>query len=232
MPIVSLQCKPFLLLVCTLFITLSPFQAKSEVTTKYQQVIDKSSDLIQSFSADPNLSWMKNNIKQARAVFILPKLTKSGFIATVAGGTGVLLARNTRSNTWSYPAFYTLGKLSLNLHFGTDRSEIILLVMNLKGLKALLQPACKLGTDVTLAAGPIAAVHDTEAKKADILFFRRSIDSSDPIDIHGDIIAPRKKWNNRYYKKPVDADDILLRNSVTDEAADKLREQLSKTDSL
>jgi lipid-binding SYLF domain-containing protein len=227
MPKITFPVK-LTILVC--FIIFQPFCTATAETAKksiYQDLIDKSSSVARSFMDDANMVWFKKNSAKARAIFILPELEKSGLILTFSGGNGVLLARNTRTGLWSYPAFYTLGQASLDLQFGTDRSETILLIMTLKGLKALLTPGCKLGSDISIAPGPIAVAAEAEAEQVDILFFRRTIGSSEIIPVTGAIIAPRDDWNSSYYGKPVSLDDILLRNNVKNETADSLRQEFS-----
>src|SRR5947209_8073004 len=63
-------------------------------------------------------------IRQARAVMIVPKLLKGGFIVGGEGGEGVLLARE--RGGWSDPAFYSIGAASLGLQAGVQQSVMIL----------------------------------------------------------------------------------------------------------
>ena len=227
MPRLSISVNFIFLFFFFLANTAPTSQALAEKKSEYQTNIEKSLTVAQTFMKDPNLVWFKKHISKARAIFIIPELEKTGVILIFSGGNGVVLARETATGQWSYPAFYTLGKISPGFQLGTDRSETILMVMTLKGLKALLKPACKLGKDVTIAPGPVGVRPGVESKNSDILFFRRSVGSSSNITTKGAIIAPRDKWNHTFYGKPVAPDDILLRNSVKNEAADNLRQLLS-----
>ncbi len=216
-----------LLVFVVFYLHVSVGESTAAQASQYQELIDKSSTVAKSYMTDPHLNWFRNNVRHARAIYIIPELEKKGFFLTFTGGNGVMLARNTRKGQWSYPAFYTLGNVSLNLQFGNARSEIILMVMTLKGLKAILQGECKLGKDVTISAGPIGLPINTQADDVDILFFRRSINSSADLSVDKTILAARNNWNQIYYGKPVDPDDILLRDAVNNESADTLRQILS-----
>jgi hypothetical protein len=64
---------------------------------------------------------MRGGRCKARAVLIVPRLLKGGFVVAGEGGQGVLLVRgpcNTRNN----PAFYGIGSVSFGLQAGLSRS--------------------------------------------------------------------------------------------------------------
>ncbi len=95
-------------------------------------------------------------IRRAKAVLIVPRLIKGGFIVGGEGGDGVLMAR--RRNGWSDPAFYVIGAASFGLQVGLEQSEMILLVMSEKGLNGIMHDQFKIGaqagiTVVTLGSG-------------------------------------------------------------------------------
>ncbi|RUM36494.1 MAG: hypothetical protein DSY58_05210 [Desulfobulbus sp.] len=227
MSLFSLRRYHLLLPMTFLLVALFVRQSHAEEISQIQEVIEKSSATAQSFIADINFNGFKRTAGKARAMLIVPKLDKIGFILGATGGTGVLLAHDMVSGKWSYPVFYTIGSISMDIQFGSDTSEIIFLVMTVKGLKALLNTQCKLGKDVILAAGPMSSASDTATKKADILYFRRGLEASGSFSLNGAIIAPRNSWNTLYYKKAVDPADILLRHLSSNPQADALLETLS-----
>ena len=197
---------------------LSNVEAKS---ADPQALVLKSNAVFQSFMADADMVWFHENIGKARAVFIVPQMLRGGFIVGGSGGSGVLLAREEKTGFWTYPAFYTMGSMSIGLQVGTDTSEIVLMVMTEKGFNAMLSTEFKLGADVTVAAGPIGA--STRAQTADVLAFGRSKGVVGGVSIEGAVISPRDKWNEAYYGKPVGPVDILVRHAVTNPQADQLR---------
>ncbi len=186
-----------------------------------QALVSKSNAVFKSFMADGNMVWFRNNINNAKAIFIVPQMLRGGFIVGGSGGSGVLLARDSQSKTWSYPAFYTMGSVSIGLQIGADASEIILMVMTQKGLNAMLSTEFKLGADVAVAAGPVGA--SAKAQTADVLAFGRSKGAFGGVSIEGAVISPRDKWNNAYYGKAVGPVDILIKRTVSNPQADPLR---------
>lgn len=212
-----------LLLSLSLALPLPNADASSD-SADVQALVLKSSAVFKSFMADPNMVWFHNNVDQARGIFIVPQMLRGGFIIGGSGGSGVLLTRDLKTGAWSYPAFYTMGSVSIGLQIGADASEIVMMIMTEKGLNAMLSTEFKLGADVSVAAGPVGA--SAKAQIADVLAFGRSKGAFGGVSIEGAVIAPRDKWNSAYYGQPVGPIDILIRHSVTNPQADQLRNSM------
>ena len=195
--------------------------AKASDSSEAQSLVLKSTAVFKSFMADSNMTWFHNNAHRARAIFIVPQMIRGGFIVGGSGGSGVLLGRDMKTDAWSYPAFYTMGSVSIGLQIGADASEIVLMVMTEKGLNAMLSTEFKLGADVAVAAGPVGA--SAKAQTTDVLAFGRSKGAFGGVSIEGAVIAPRDKWNSAYYGKPTGPVDVLIQRSVTNPQADPLR---------
>jgi len=193
---------------------------------KPQELVAKGTAVFKSFMQDPNMTWFRDNVHRARGIFIVPQMLRGGFIIGGSGGSGMLLARDRKTGEWSYPAFYTMGSVSLGLQIGADASEIILMVMTQKGLDAMLSTEFKLGADVSVAAGPAGA--SAKAQVADVLAFGRSKGLFGGVSIEGALIAPRYDWNESYYHAPVSPVDILIRHKAKNPQADALRSILPK----
>ncbi len=211
-------------ITCIALFTASAGQAGDY--SKPQELVAKGTAVFKSFMQDPNMEWFRNNVQNAKGVFIVPQMLRGGFIIGGSGGSGLLVARDPKTGEWSYPAFYTMGSVSLGLQIGADASEIILMVMTDKGINAMLSTEFKLGGDVSVAAGPVGA--SAKAQTADILAFGRSKGLFGGISIEGAVVAPRYKWNNAYYNTQVGPVDILIKKTVKNPQADELRAALPK----
>jgi len=218
---------PFLFLPLFFLLALSLVRpASAEDFGKPQELVIKGTLVFKSFMQDPNMAWFRNNVHRARGIFIVPQMLRGGFIIGGSGGSGILVARDRKTGEWSYPAFYTMGSVSLGLQIGADVSEIILMVMTQKGLDAMLSTEFKLGADVSVAAGPAGA--SAKAQLADVLAFGRSKGLFGGVSIEGALIAPRNDWNEAYYHAPVTPVDILIKRTVKNPQADILRSILPK----
>ncbi len=198
--------------------------ARASDLSDAQSLVLKSTAVFKSFMSDSNMSWFHKNAYRARAFFIVPQMLRGGFIVGGSGGSGVVLSRDQKTGVWSYPAFYTMGSVSIGLQIGADASEIILMVMTEKGLNAMLSTEFKLGADVAVAAGPIGA--SAKAQTADVLAFGRSKGAFGGVSIEGAVIAPRDKWNSAYYGQPVGPVEVLIKRLVKNPQADPLRKAM------
>lgn len=193
---------------------------------KPQELVAKGTSVFKSFMQDPNMEWFRNNVYQAKGIFIVPQMLRGGFIIGGSGGSGILVAQDNKTGEWSYPAFYTMGSVSFGLQIGADASEIILMVMTDKGINAMLSTEFKLGGDVAVAAGPVGA--SAKAQTADILAFGRSKGLFSGISIEGAVVAPRYEWNNNYYQTQTGPVNILIKRTEKNPQADDLRSALPK----
>ncbi len=221
MRIAAPQAGLVVALLLTIFLVFPLSSSKASDLSDAQALVLQSSASFNSFMADSNMTWFRKNAHRARALFIVPQMIRGGFIVGGSGGSGVLLARDSKTGKWSYPAFYTMGSISIGLQIGADASEIILMIMTEKGLNAMLSTEFKLGADVAVAAGPVGA--SAKAQTADVLAFGRSKGAFGGLSIEGAVIAPRNKWNSAYYGKPVGPVDVLIRRTVQNPQADALR---------
>ncbi len=211
-------------MLLTLTLAFPPSSAKASDSTDAQSLVLKSTAVFKSFMADSNMTWFHNNAHRARAIFIVPQMIRGGFIVGGSGGSGVVLHRDMKTGTWSYPAFYTMGSVSIGLQIGADASEIVMMIMTEKGLNAMLSTEFKLGADVAVAAGPVGK--SAKAQTADVLAFGRSKGAFGGVSIEGAVIAPRDKWNSAYYGKPVGPVEILIKRQVNNPQADPLRKAM------
>jgi len=223
----QLQKNRLPLFIATMtLIVLTATAARAQDFSKPEELVLKGEAVFKSFMADPNMGWFRDNIGNAKGIFIVPQMLRGGFFIGGSGGSGALLAQDKKTGKWSYPAFYTMGSVSFGMQIGADSSEIILMVMTDKGMQAMLSTEFKLGGDVALAAGPVGA--SAKAQTVDILAYGRSKGAFVGIAIDGAVIAPRYEWNNSYYSKDVLLTDILINQTVRNPQADNLRAALPK----
>jgi SH3 domain-containing YSC84-like protein 1 len=176
---------------------------------------------LSGFLNDPDMPWLRNNFKRAKAVLIAPQITRAGFIIGGSGGRALVLARNPKTGKWSGPAFYVLVTGSVGFQAGVSVSETVSLVMTAKGLDSLLSNSFKMGGDVSVAAGPIG----TGAKSdlvADFISFSRSKGIYGGLNLDGTVASTSDEWNRIYYGRAVTVTDILYRESVHNKQANEL----------
>jgi SH3 domain-containing YSC84-like protein 1 len=191
-----------------------------------EELVNDARETIMRFTSDPNMDWFRDNAREAMGLLVVPRLWRGGFFFGGSGGSGVLLARDPQTGTWSYPAFYTIGAVSVGPQVGAEAAEVVLMIMTQRGLDSMLATSVKLGADVSIAAGPVGA--GAKAATTDILAYSRSKGFYGGATVEGAVIAARDSWNEAYYGRPVRPLDILLRREAKNAQADLLRQEVTR----
>lgn len=219
---------PFTVLVvalATVFCT--PATAQDDA----QQVLVVQAALtINDFLNDQTMAYLRNNIRYAKGVLIIPSLFKAAFWVGGSGGRGVLMVRDPRTNEWSGPAFYTIGGGSLGIQFGASSSEVVMMVMTQKGIESLYATTFKLGGGASVAAGPVGIGAEGATApnlSADFLSFARSKGAFIGAALDGSVISVSSEDNQAYYGQPARPVDVFEKKAVRNPGADKLRAQLA-----
>lgn len=206
-------------------------QASAGSAAEQEALVEKARFTFESFIADPDLSWFRDNVKEAKAILIFPQIIKGAFFVGGSGGSGVLLVRDEKTGKWSQPAFYTVGSGSFGLQFGGQAAETVLMIMTPKGIEALYSSSFKLGGDVAVAAGPVGVRAEGSTPmnlSADYISFARSKGAFIGFSLEGAVIATRDKWNEAYYGKAVSPVDIIVKGGVNNPQSAKLRAAVAK----
>ncbi|MGW8187721.1 MAG: lipid-binding SYLF domain-containing protein [Desulfobacterales bacterium] len=223
--------RTYCIVVCTVVVgmffgsLLSP--AISAEATDEQLLVDKARITFESFMSDSNMSFLKEHLKEAKGILIVPSLLKAGFIFGGSGGSGVLIVNDAKKGQWSQPAFYTIGSVSFGLQIGGESAEVIMMVRTQKAVDKLLTSSFKLGGDTSVAAGPVGVGAKSNVM-ADIFSFSRSQGAFAGLALDGSVITTRDKWNAAYYGKPVSPVDILVTHSVSNPGSAELRQTVAK----
>jgi len=149
--------------------------------------------------------------KKAECVVVIPSLKKAGFIVGAEGGDGVLSCR--QGPRWGAPVFMELTKGSVGLQAGVQATQLVLVIMNRRGLEKLLSNKVTLGTDASVAAGPVGrtASASTDAQlTAEMLSYSRSKGLFAGIDLSGGSLRPDKDANIRAYGADAVPRDVAL----------------------
>jgi SH3 domain-containing YSC84-like protein 1 len=126
----------------------------------------------------------------AQCVAVVPNMVK---IAVGFGGNhgkGVATCRT--ANGWSAPAPFSITGGSWGLQIGGQAIDLVMMVMNQKGMDALLSSKFKIGADASAAAGPVGRQGEaaTDWKmKSEVLTYSRARGVFAGIDLSGSKIS-------------------------------------------
>ena len=214
------KVKPILkeLLVAAL-IALSPACAIAQA--EQRTLVTSAKVTLSDFIGDPDMNWLRANLGSAKAVFIAPEIIKAAFVVGGSIGHAVALVRDSKTGSWTGPAFYTLATASVGLQAGISSSDVVTLVMTDVGLQRLLSGTPHMGGDASLAVGPIGRDSRTELI-TDFVSFSRAEGAYIGLDLAGTSITPANDWNQLYYGRVVGISEILVPNGVHNTQADEL----------
>ncbi|MCI0422370.1 MAG: hypothetical protein L0312_24635, partial [Acidobacteria bacterium] len=208
-----------------------PAAAKKEATApkagEVQPLVDAALKTFQGFMRDKNYEYLHNNIKNANAVLIYPRVLKAGFVLGGSGGTGVLVARDATTGNWSQPAFYTIGSVSFGLQIGGESAEVIMMVMTQRAVDSLFTTSVKLGGDTSVAAGPYGAGAKSNVTTA-FVSFAKSKGLYAGMNLEGSAVDVREGLNKDYYGQAVTPVQIIVEKKVSNKGSAGLREALKK----
>ena len=160
----------------------------------------------------PDTAIPRAILDKATAVAIFPSTVKAGFIFGGHRGKGVISARNEQGE-WSTPAFLTLTGGSFGLQIGGQSVDLILVIMNRRGLEKLLRNEFKIGGDASAVVGPLG--RDLEAStdltlRAEILSYSRTRGLFAGITLKGSTIRADRDANERFYDYPFGSGQLVL----------------------
>jgi len=111
---------------------------------------------------------------------------------------------------------------NFGFQLGGQATDFVLVVMNAKGAKKLLQSRSKLGADASVAGGPVGRTAEgaTDVQlQAEILTYSRSRGLFAGLSLEGQVLTQDNDGNQRLYGRKVDARDILFKSVVEPPAA-------------
>jgi lipid-binding SYLF domain-containing protein len=153
-------------------------------------------------------------LEKAECVIVIPSMTKIALGVGGSYGRGAMVCRSgkTFSGPWGAPAMYALDGGSFGLQLGAESTDVILLVMNNRGLDALLGSKVKLGANLSAAAGPKGrnAEASTDATlRAEILSYSRSRGLFAGVSLEGTSLRPDDDANRQVYGRKITARAIV-----------------------
>jgi lipid-binding SYLF domain-containing protein len=201
----------------------APLAAQAQ--SSQQVTVDGARKVLADLRHDKAFGNAAQLLRQARAVFIVPKLIKGGFIVGGEGGNGVIMVRN--KGGWSAPAFYAIGAASFGLQAGLQQSELIMLIMTQKGVDGVLHDNFKIGAQagisvVTLGSGVEGAIGG--ASPPDVVVWSSSTGLYGGLTVDGSVIRAQPNMDSEFYGRKVSSRDVLFGNLDSPHAAVLRRE--------
>lgn len=171
---------------------------------------ESSANVLNEIMSAPDKGIPEEILGSARCVAVVPSLLKGGFILGGAHGKGFATCRT--ADGWSAPAPFTVTGGSFGLQIGIQGVDLVMLIMNEKGMQALLSSKFKLGADASAAAGPVGrhAEASTDWKmRAEVLTYSRARGLFAGVTVNGAAIHQDEDATRELYGRLVPFKTIL-----------------------
>jgi SH3 domain-containing YSC84-like protein 1 len=158
----------------------------------------------------PDKGIPRDLLEKAQCVIIVPGLKKAGFVFGADYGKGYALCRH--EGTWTGPAAITLGGGSFGAQIGLESTDVVMLVMDRKGMEKLASDKFTVGADASVAAGPVGrtAAADTDASlHAEILSWSRAHGVFAGVSLDGTVVKKDGGEDRKLYGQEVSEHAVL-----------------------
>jgi len=207
----------------------APLSAKEE-KSKTDERLDDAASLFSEIMSAPDKSIPQGLLDKAECIILVPGLKKGAFVFGGKYGRGFAMCR-AKGAGWGPPAAMRIEGGSFGLQIGFSSSDVVLLVMNERGMRRLTTDKFTIGADATAAIGPVGrnATAQTDAMMtAEILSWSRSRGAFAGASLDGSTLRNDQDVNEAMYGKRWTGKQILNSGATAPAAAGKLLAELNK----
>jgi lipid-binding SYLF domain-containing protein len=152
-------------------------------------------------------------LNKSECVIILPSVKKGGFIIAGQYGKGLMTCRTGEKFTgpWSAPIMRQSSGGSVGFQAGGEAIDYVILVLNDKGARTVMDGKVKLGGDASIAAGPVgreAEASTTGNMSTEMLSYSRTNGVFAGVSLEGTSLGPDNGANENLYGKKVTGEQI------------------------
>ena len=203
----------------------------ADTTTKTAERLDDSASLFSEIMSTPDRAIPQELLERAQCVVIVPELKKAAFVVGAKYGRGFAVCRGAAGAGWGPPAAIRIEGGSVGFQVGVSSTDVLMLVMNKRGMRRLSSSKFTIGGDAAAAAGPVgrSASAQTDAfVSAEILSYSRSKGLFAGVSLEGATLRNDLDENEILYGKRWTSKQILGSGATMPAAASKLISVLNK----
>ena len=193
--------------------------------------LTSSADVFQEIMGTPDKGIPQDLLAKAQCVIIIPGLKKGAFIVGGEYGRGFAECRHEDGFGWGAPGAVRMEGGSFGFQVGGSSTDVVMLVMNKRGMQKLLGDKFTLGADASVAAGPVGrtANASTDVRMdAEILAWSRAKGVFVGISLNGATLRNDGDVNAELYGRKIDNKEVLSGAVEPPPASSALRSALDK----
>ena len=181
--------------------------------------------------AAPDRGIPQDLLAKAQCVIVIPAVKQAAFLIGGEYGRGFAECRNASGTGWGAPAGMKLEGGSVGFQIGGSDTDLILLVMNRRGMEKLLSDKVTLGAGASVAAGPVGRSANVETDvemHAEMLAWSRSKGLFAGVALNGATLRPDRNRDAELYGRRTGTREILMGNMAPPPAARPLIAELDR----
>ena len=117
--------------------------------------LNVSAEVFQQVMNTPDKGIPQDLLAKAQCVIVVPGLKKGAFVVGGQYGRGFAECRHADGMGWGAPGAVRVEGGSVGFQIGGSSTDVVMLVMNQRGMDRLLGDKFTLGADASVAAGPV-----------------------------------------------------------------------------
>ena len=175
--------------------------------------LNASAAVLTEIMSAPDKGIPQDLLDKSQCIAIVPGLKKGAFIIGGQYGKGFISCRRGGVVGWSAPAAIRVEGGSFGFQIGGSETDVVMLVINQRGVNKLLSSKFTIGADASAAAGPVGRTSSalTDAQMhAEILTWSRARGLFAGISLEGATLRPDEDWNTELYGKSVSNSNIVF----------------------
>jgi lipid-binding SYLF domain-containing protein len=186
--------------------------------------LQSATEVFNEIMSTPDKSIPGDLIAKAQCAVIVPGLKKGAFIIGGEFGKGFVICRNS-TRGWGAPAAIRVEGGSVGFQIGGEGTDVVMLIMNQRGVDQLSKSKFTLGADASIAGGPVGRESSAQTDAymtAEILSWSRSKGLFAGIALKGATLRPDEDSNKELYGQRLVTREIINGNMKPPAAASGL----------
>jgi len=195
-----------------------------------QERLTDATQIFTEIMATPDKGIPQDLLEKAHCVVIVPGMKQAALGIGGKFGRGYATCRSAAGG-WGAPASIRVEGGSFGFQIGASSTDVVMLVMNERGMRRLMEDKVTLGAEATVAAGPVgrSTSANTDAQmSAEILSWSRSKGLFAGIALQGATLRPDQDVNRELYGTKLTSKDILMTGKKVPDAAQPLISALNR----
>src|SRR3954466_12422734 len=209
----------------TLTLILALTLAAKDDKPKTTERLDDASALFTEIMSAPDRSIPQDLLDKSHCIVLVPGLKKGAFVIGGRFGRGFSICRHANGQGWGPPAAIRIEGGSFGIQIGFSSSDVVLLVMNERGMQKLTTSKFTIGADATAAIGPVgrnASAQTDALMHAEILSWSRSRGAFAGVSLDGATLRNDLDENHNMYGQRWTSKQILGSGAKIPAMASKL----------